>query len=126
MPEYSEPRQVRPPLVGTTAMAISLILIAACALAVHIAMSRYRLTGAQLAEISLYALIGGFALPFTLGYFVLTRRSRRETAERHPPVVISQRADARALRSAWAQDSVVLGYNIHGEPWIWPDKVRVM
>ena len=126
MGEYSEPRQVRPPLVGTTAMAIAVILLAACALGVHIAISRYMLTGAQLAEIALYTLIGGFALPFTLGYFVFTRRSRREAAERHPPVVVSRRRDAEAIRTAWAQDSVVLGYNIHGEPWLWPDKVRVM
>jgi type IV secretory pathway TraG/TraD family ATPase VirD4 len=27
---------------------------------------------------------------------------------------------------AWADSAVVLGYDIHGDPWLWPDRVRVM
>jgi len=28
--------------------------------------------------------------------------------------------------AAFDRDAIVLGYNVHGEPWFWPDSVRVM
>jgi type IV secretory pathway VirB4 component len=34
--------------------------------------------------------------------------------------------DQRITRQAWNQNSVVLGYDIHGQPWYWPDRARVM
>ena len=32
----------------------------------------------------------------------------------------------RIVKEAWQQNAVVLGYDIHGQPWYWPDRVRVM
>ena len=39
---------------------------------------------------------------------------------------MSPKRDEALTRKAWAHDAVVLGYDVHGEPWLWPDKVRVM
>jgi len=30
------------------------------------------------------------------------------------------------MQSAWGQDAIILGYDIHGKPWLWPDRIRVM
>src|SRR6202030_1165939 len=55
-----------------------------------------------------------------------TRRSRREQRKVHPPLVMSPTRDERIVATAWDQGGVVLGYDIHGDPWLWPDQVRVM
>jgi DNA segregation ATPase FtsK/SpoIIIE-like protein len=39
---------------------------------------------------------------------------------------MSPAADAKHVEKAWNQNAVVLGYDVHGTPWLWPDKVRVM
>src|ERR1051326_7066139 len=39
---------------------------------------------------------------------------------------MSPSRDERMVAKAWDESAVVLGYDIHGEPWLWPDQVRVM
>ena len=39
---------------------------------------------------------------------------------------MSPARDERMVATAWDQGGVVLGYDIHGDPWLWPDQVRVM
>jgi hypothetical protein len=41
-------------------------------------------------------------------------------------MVVARKRDERFTADAWKQDAVVLGYDIHGKPWYWPDRVRVM
>jgi hypothetical protein len=41
-------------------------------------------------------------------------------------MVVSRPRDEKLTAEAWKQDAVVLGYDIHGKPWYWPDRVRVM
>jgi FtsK/SpoIIIE family len=41
-------------------------------------------------------------------------------------MVVPRERDEFLTREAWGQNSVVLGYDIHGQPWYWPDRVRVM
>ena len=59
-------------------------------------------------------------------WYLATKRSRREEEWPHAPLVLPPRKDDRLVRKAWEQNAVILGYNVHGEPWLWPDKVRVM
>ncbi|MCZ2078697.1 MAG: type IV secretory system conjugative DNA transfer family protein [Bryobacterales bacterium] len=117
---------VRPPLVGTTAMGLALLVVLTGAFVLYLATARYQLTRSQVLEFTIYGLVGGLAIPALTLYFLCTRRSRREKREKHPPLAASRRRDAQALQNAWQQNAVVLGYNIHGEPWLWPDKTRVM
>jgi hypothetical protein len=39
---------------------------------------------------------------------------------------MSPARDERVVATAWDHGGVVLGYDIHGDPWLWPDHVRVM
>jgi DNA segregation ATPase FtsK/SpoIIIE-like protein len=41
-------------------------------------------------------------------------------------MVVARKRDEQFTADAWKQDAVVLGYDIHGKPWYWPDRVRVM
>lgn len=116
----------RPPLLGSTALVLAFISLLAGTLVLYVATERYHLTGSQVLEFTIYALVAGIAIPSVTLYFLLTRRFRRERLEKHPPLVVSPRKDSQALRRAWDQNAIVIGYNIHGEPWLWPDKVRVM
>ena len=59
-------------------------------------------------------------------YRLLTVRPRRENKWPHPYLVVSRREDERAIRRAWSEDAIVLGYDVHGKPWLWPDRTRVM
>ena len=41
-------------------------------------------------------------------------------------MVVSRPRDEKFTAEARKQDAAVLGYDIHGKPWYWPDRVRVM
>ena len=114
-----------PPLLESGEIVVSLALMLAFWLGWYIARERYSLTSRQLAEVTTYLTIVICAVTAT-AILWLTRRSRRESEWPHPPVVVSRQRDERIVKQAWAQNSVVLGYDIHGRPWYWPDHVRVM
>ena len=79
----------------------------------------------QIAELACYlALMGLTVIGSTI--LIITARSQREKQWPHPPIVVSRSRDEKFTADAWKQDAVVLGYDIHGKPWYWPDKVRVM
>jgi len=118
-------RHHHPPLLESAEIVVALVLMSACWFVWYVARERYYLTSRQLAELATYLIITALAV---VGGAILwvTRRSRREKQWPHPPVVISRRRDDRIVREAWQQNAVVLGYDIHGQPWSWPDRVRVM
>jgi hypothetical protein len=115
----------RPEPIGTTFALIAFGLILAAGFVVYVGVARFHVLPGQIAEIAVYlSLCSG--IPAVSLYFVMTRRSSKEKNDRHPPLVIRRSRDAAHLSKAWAQDAVVLGYNIHGEPWLWSDGIRVM
>ena len=85
----------------------------------------YHLTDSQFIEI-----LGYVAIPATgLGcgiWLLATGRSRRENTWPHPYRAVSPKKDERYTREAWNDNSVILGYDVHGRPWLWPDRIRVM
>jgi hypothetical protein len=85
----------------------------------------YRFTAWQVLEFLGYVAfaVNGIYWPTRWLY---TARARKEKEWPHPPLGISPRKDERATRRASSQDAVVLGYDVHGKPWLWPDRVRVM
>ena len=96
-----------------------------CWFAWYLARERFYLENRQIVELACYlALIGLAVFGFTV--LTTTARSRREKRWPHPPMVVSRPRDERFTTDAWKQNAVVLGYDIHGKPWYWPDKVRVM
>lgn len=115
----------RAPLSETPAFLISVALAIAATLYWLALTKVYHFTSLQAAEIAFYGLtlIG---IPVCAIALFATRRVRRERRRVHPPLVMSPARDARTTKEAWEQGAVVLGYDIHGQPWLWPDRVRVM
>jgi TraM recognition site of TraD and TraG len=118
-------RHHHPPLLESAEILIAAVLMFAGWFAWYVGRERYFLTERQLTELATYLIIAGFTLVTTVALWA-TRRSRREKQWPHPPLAISRKRDERITRQAWDHDSVVLGYDIHGQPWYWPDRVRVM
>ena len=114
-----------PPLLESAEILIAAVLMFVGWFAWYLGRERYLLTARQLAELAAYLIIAVFTLVTTIALWA-TRRSRREKQWPHPPLPISRKRDERITRQAWNQNSVVLGYDIHGQPWYWPDRVRVM
>jgi GTP-binding protein EngB required for normal cell division len=123
-PAYNRPPEQPPLLEGYEIMA-AILAFAAGWLLWYVARERYLLTGRQLAELACYLIIAITGL-YSAIYLGLTARSRRERQWPHPPLVLSPRRDQTAIRQAREQNAVVLGYDVHGKPWLWPDGVRVM
>jgi hypothetical protein len=113
------------PLVETYETVIAVLILAASWFGWYLARERYHLTSRQVAELACYFSIGIIAACSAL-YLLVTARSRREGQWPHPPMVVSPRRDERITHQAWQQEAVVLGYDVHGKPWLWPDCVRVM
>ncbi len=121
---YSAPRE-HLPLVETYEIVITVFVLAGGWFAWYLARERYHMTGRQVAELACYLAVVVTVL-YSTTYLLLTKRSRREREWPHPPLVVRPSTDDRATQKAWNQSAVVLGYNVHGEPWLWPDRVRVM
>src|ERR1035441_6150416 len=68
----------------------------------------YHFTDLQMAEFFVYFLLG-IGVPGATIWVLMKRREWKENQRRYPPLVMSPAADA-----------------MHGTPWLWPDKVRVM
>src|SRR5689334_8641443 len=113
------------PILEDVEIVIALIGMATFWIGWFIVRDRYHLSNRQIAELASYislvllAIIGSAVL-------IATRRSRREKQWPHPPMVMSPKRDDRFVTEAQKRHAVVLGYGVHGEPWLWPDKVRVM
>ena len=118
-------RQTRPPLSESPAFVGVVCLCVLCAAYWLLLTKVYFFSTSQAVEIATYV-VGTAAIPAVAIYLYATRRNRRERRKIHPPLVIGPARDRRIVESAWAQNAVVLGYDIHGEPWLWPDQVRVM
>jgi hypothetical protein len=118
-------RQHHPPVLESMEIVIALLLMAVCWFTWFVARERYHLENRQIAELACYMTLGLVAIvgPVIL---MVTRRSRRARQWPHPPMVVGRKRDERFTADAWKQDAVILGYDIHGKPWYWPDRVRVM
>jgi len=118
-------RPVQPPMLETLpAVVVGLVLLVFW-LGAYIGHERYYFTYRQLFELLCYFVLTVAGSAVSVWYFA-TQRARREEEWPHPPLVLSPRKDDQLARKAWEQNSVILGYNVHGQPWLWPDKVRVM
>ncbi len=125
MRETYADRHHHPPLLESAEIVVSLVLMAMCWCAWYVARERYHLTSRQLAEFATYLIIVVSAFAGAAILWV-TRRSRREREWPHLPVAIARKRDEQVIEEAWKRNAVVLGYDIHGQPWYWTDRVRVM
>ena len=118
-------RPAHAPLSETPAFFISIGLCVVC-LGYWLLLTKvYHFSNEQAAELAAY-ILSGLTIPSCAALLYATRRSRREKRKVHPPLVMSPARDEGIVATAWDQGGVVLGYDIHGNPWMWPDQVRVM
>jgi len=108
-------------LAFVLAVSAIIVLAAGC----YILWARLHIRPGQLIELSLCAVFGLAATVSVVWYFATLRR-RRERNWPHPPLYVSPEKDRQAVAAAYKQNAIVLGYNVHGEPWYWPDSTRVM
>jgi len=90
----------------------------------YVAVSRLHLRNDQCLEIFLDCAIvffgGGLIVAHLIG-----RRTKREGNWPHPSVVVPTAMDARIVTDTHNNCATLLGYNVHQEPWVWPDAVRI-
>ena len=90
----------------------------------YIAVSRLHLRNDQCLEIFLDCAIvffgGGLIVAHLIG-----RRTKREENWPHPAIIVSTAVDARIVTDAHVGGATLLGYNVHEDPWLWPDGVRI-
>ena len=102
------------------------VLLACAVLAFgwYVAVSRLHLRNDQCLEIFLDCAIlffgGGLVIAQLAG-----RRRKREESWPHPAIVVPASKDAKVVSDAQRDGATVLGYNVHKEPWLWPDVVRM-
>lgn len=103
-----------------------LVLLACAVLAFgwYVAVSRLHLRNDQCLEIFLDSAIlffgGGLVVAQLTG-----RRRKREESWPHPAVIVRASKDAKIVSEAQRDGATVMGYNVHKEPWLWPDIVRM-
>ena len=114
---YREPESVA---VVTTAVGMAL----AGALA-YVLVVRFHFRPFHLIEFVLYTLCV-IAAALSVTWYLLTRKRRREENWPHPPLFVGQAKDRTAVKTAFEQNAIVLGYDVHGMPWFWPDATRIM
>jgi hypothetical protein len=110
---------------ASLASVLAIVVVLTASGGFYILCARFHIRPAQLVELSLYTLYGLIAAVAVTWYFV-TLRKRREATWPHPPLFMSQTRDRKAVASAYKRNAIVLGYDVHGKPWFWPDETRVM
>ena len=122
---YAEQHPRTPPLSHSATFVVVSVLLTAVFVYWLVWTRAYHYTDLQTAEFLVYAFLA-IAVP-GLSILVLAKRKEwRENQLRYPPLVVDPAKDRKHVERAWKDGGVVLGYDVHGEPWVWPDKVRVM
>jgi type IV secretory system conjugative DNA transfer VirD4/TraG family protein len=107
------------------AVALAIAAVILLAGGSFILLNRFHIRSLQLLEGCLYALLALVA-GIALAWYLITLRRRREANWPHPALFITQAKDRAAVKAAFAQNAIVLGYDVHGKPWFWPDATRAM
>ena len=90
----------------------------------YVAVSRLHLRNDQCLEIFLYGAIVFFGGGLIVAQLVGRRKKREENWPR-PASVVKASKDAEMVRDANQSGATLLGYNVHKEPWLWLDTVRM-
>jgi len=91
----------------------------------YLASSRLHIYRSQLTEMTIYLTVVCAAVWEVVRYTFTFKRKKEETWP-HPALHIERRRDIREMEKAHAKNSVLLGYDIDGKPWLWSDETRAM
>jgi hypothetical protein len=123
-PAYDAPPRRNPSGPEDIVGVLVLLGCAVMAFCWYVAISRLHLRNAQCLEIFMDFAVLFFGGGLVIAQFV-GRRTKREENWPHPPVSVSGARDRSAARKANENTSTLLGYNVHREPWLWSDDVRM-
>jgi hypothetical protein len=116
----------RPSLIEENpALLIWLLLLASYLVFVFIAKYAWYIHDDQILEFTLWLLLAGLAIYLCIHQFTQARRQCEQAWPNQLPT-IPVRTDRRIVARAWDKGAVVLGYDVHGQPWTWSDETRVM
>jgi type IV secretory pathway TraG/TraD family ATPase VirD4 len=90
-----------------------------------LAYDRLHVRASQLVEITIYPLLVAVFLWEVLRYKA-TKRNEMEAAWPRPVPNVSRHKEEKYLREARKRSTVLLGYDIFGEPFYWSDDTRTM
>ncbi len=124
MPPSSTRIQARDPNQEAI-LIIGFLAIAVVLTGFYLASSRLHIDRMQLVEFSIYVAAGAW-MTWEVVRYAATYRREKEEAWPHPRLYIERCRDKKELERAHAKNSIVLGYDIDGKPWLWPDETRVM
>lgn len=102
---------------------VVLMACAACGCIWYVAVTRLRMTNQECAEVFCYVSIAAFTSLLLIAQLI-GRRQSREAQWPHPALFVPAAKDQKVVADAHQAGATVLGYNVHGEPWLWPDTVR--
>ncbi len=90
----------------------------------YIAVSRLHLRNDQCLEMFLDCAIVFFGGSLIVAHFAV-RKQRREENWPHPAIAVPATKETKIVGQAHSDAATLLGYNVHKEPWTWPDAVRI-
>jgi type IV secretory pathway TraG/TraD family ATPase VirD4 len=114
-------RQHGPEEVGGIVILLACAVVAFCW---YVAVTRLHLRNSQCLEFLVYFAVSLFGGGLIVAHLV-SRREERERNWPHPPLYVPAAIDEANLVKAGQTASTLVGYNVHGEPWMWPDAVRM-
>lgn len=117
--DYKQTHEESAPLVLVILLTLLLIIGA------YLLTARFHVRPHQLVEFSIY-LMAFVALVTAIAWHFLTLKERRENTWPHAPIRIPMLKDESHVQKAFVQKAVIVGHNVHAQPWLWSDDVRVM
>ena len=111
----------RPSLIeDNPALLVWILVLGAYAVLVLIAKYAWYITDRQIIKFTLWLLLAAVASFYGVYQFARAKKAREEAWPNQLPT-IPTRGERRLVERAWQENAVVLGYDIHGDPWLWPD-----
>jgi hypothetical protein len=108
--------------LGDSPVILVLLGIALSGFGLYLVVARLHVRPMQLAEAGLYFFIVCAAIVSP----IVRRFTQGGIRKKRAPFVVPAARDAHAVAESWDRNAVLLGYDMGGKPWSWPDDVRVM
>ena len=96
--------------------------LALVGITLYLLVARLHIRPSQLIEAGLYLLIVITAVAVPISWRIHDPGMRKK----RDPFVMPARRDRKYVAAAWKKHSVLLGYDMNFNPWLWSDRVRTM
>jgi hypothetical protein len=117
--EYHRSRDENAPLI------LTVLVLAILGFVFYVLARCFHIRILQVVEGGAY-LICQVAAAFLVARYLWTRKERLEKDWPHPAIYIPVRKDYQHVHKAFAQNAIVIGYDVHKKPWFWSDEIRRM